>query len=145
MMSHGHRFFRLRADRERRGLVPGIVVATLCCIGLGRMSLGLAQPAENAFATWKDVEASPQFKDVVTALRGGGPFNDAAREFLSTAILPQFESEGNLPALDDVRKKIRDRLLLVIGNGDAIASMRSPATPTATRFYGSTRCCLSVR
>ena len=118
-MSDGHRFFRLRADRGIRGLIPGIVVATLCCTGLGRMSPSLAQPAENAFATWKDVEASPQFKDVVTALRGGGLFNDAAREFLSTAILPQFESEENLPTLDDVRKKIRDRLLLVIGNDDS--------------------------
>jgi hypothetical protein len=120
-MSDGHRFFRLRADRGIRGLIPGIVVATLCCTGLGRMSAGLAQPAENAFATWKDVEASPQFKDVSTALRGGGPFNDAARDFLSTAILPQFESEENLPTLDDVRKKIRDRVLLVIGNDDSFA------------------------
>jgi hypothetical protein len=120
-MSDGHQFFRLRVDRGIRGVVPGIVVATLCCTGLGRMSPALAQPAENAFATWKDVEVSPQFKDVVTALRGGGPFNDAAREFLSTAILPQFESEDNLPSLDDVRKKIRDRLLLVIGNDDSFA------------------------
>lgn len=120
-MSDGHRFFRLRLDRGIRGLVPGIVVATLCCTGLGRMSPGLAQPAGNPPATWKDVEASPQFKEVVTALRAGGPFNDAARELLSTAILSQFESDNNLPVLDDVRKKIRDRVLLVIGNDESFA------------------------
>ncbi len=120
-MSDGQRFLRLRVDRGMGGLVPGIVLAILCCTGLGRMSPGLAQPAGNALATWKDVEASPQFKEVVTALRAGGPFNDAARELLSTAILSQFESDDNLPTLDDVRKKIRDRFLLVIGNDESFA------------------------
>lgn len=118
-MSEIRHLSRLRADRRGRGLIPWIVVAAVFCPGLGRMSPGLGQPPGDAFTTWKDVEASPQFKEVMTALRGGGPFNDAARQLLTTAILPQFDSEENLPTLDDLRKKIRDRFLLAIGNDES--------------------------
>ena len=96
-----------------------VVAATLLWAHLGPIAPASAQPAGEAVATWKDVEASPQFKEVTAALKGGGPFSDAAREFLATVILPQFDVEENLPTLDDVRKKIRDRLLLVIGSNDS--------------------------
>lgn len=96
-----------------------LVAAVVFWAHLGWLAPASAQPAGDAVAAWKDVEASPQFKEVATALKGGGPFGDAAREFLATVILPQFEVAENLPTLDDVRKKIRDRLLLVIGSNDS--------------------------
>lgn len=104
-----------KAGRLRPWLVAIAVGGVLAC---GNRYVS-AQPAGEAFATWKDVEASPRFKEVVAALKGNGPFNDAAREFVSTIVLPLFEKDDGLAALDDVRKKTRDRLLLVIGNDDA--------------------------
>lgn len=118
-MSDYGRHVRHGKVRTASGLLVRLIVATVGCASIGWAAPILAQPAENAFASWKDVEASPQFKEVTTALRGGGAFNDAAREFLTAAILPQFERDDNLPTLDDVRKKIRERILFVIGNEES--------------------------
>lgn len=90
--------------------------AVLSIAGLGGSVPVLAQPPAGEFASWKDVETSPQFKEVTTALKGDGGFNDAARNLVTTAILPQLANDDNLPAIDEVRKKIRDRFLLAIGN-----------------------------
>lgn len=98
--------WRLLASSAASLLLLGAVTAT-------------AQPQGDDFATWKDVELSQQFKDQVAALKGGGAFNDAARTFLDTVLLAQFERDGNRAVLDDVRKKIRDRFLLVISNPQA--------------------------
>lgn len=93
-----------------------VTAAGLCLGGPGGSPPALAQPPAGEFASWKDAEMSPQFKAVTTALKGGGPFNDAARDCIATVILPQLDTDENLPTLDDIRKKIRDRFLLAIGN-----------------------------
>lgn len=85
-------------------------------IGMAGPPSALGQPPAAGFATWKDVELSPQFKEVITSLKSGGPFTDAARDYVASVILPQFDKDENLPTLDEVRKKIRDRLLLTIGD-----------------------------
>lgn len=96
--------------------LAAVSAAVLAVAGPGVSRPGLAQPPAGEFVSWKDVELSPRFKEVTTALKGGGPFNDAARDLVATVILPQFNSADNLPTLDDVRKKIRDRFLLAIGS-----------------------------
>lgn len=93
-----------------------VTAAGLCLGGPGGSPPALAQPPAAEFATWKDVELSTDFKEITTALKGGGPFNDAARALVADVILPQLDADDNLPTLDDVRKKIRDRFLLAIGN-----------------------------
>ncbi len=96
---------------------PGFLLAVVLCVGgPAAPQPALAQPPAAGFATWKDVELSPQFKELVAGLKGDGPFNDTARELVVSVILPQLGSAENLPTLDDVRKKIRDRFLLAIGN-----------------------------
>lgn len=93
-----------------------ITAAAVCMAAIGDSSPARAQPPAGEFANWKDVELSPQFKEVTTALKGGGPFNDTTRDFVSSVILPQLDKEENLSMLDDVRKKIRDRVLLAISS-----------------------------
>lgn len=99
--------------------LPTLAVVTavgICLGGLGGFPPALAQPPAGEFASWKDVELSTQFKEIIAALKGGGPFNDAARTLVADVILPQLDNDENLPTLDDIRKKIRDRFLLGIGD-----------------------------
>jgi hypothetical protein len=111
----------------RRGWVKAaLLLAALVSLGSpGACLPAFAQPPADGFATWKDVELSPQFKEVVAGLKSDGAFNDVARNFVTSVILPQFDKAENLPTLDDVRKKIRDRLLLAIGNEAAFTEAGS--------------------
>lgn len=100
------------------------------CLGVAVTGLAIlpamvsarAQDAGQAGAatTWKDVEQSAAFKEMATAIKGSGySFDDTAKTFLQTSLFPLLEHEANRPTLDDVRKKIRDRFLLGIGNDQA--------------------------
>lgn len=75
-----------------------------------------AQPPADAFPTWKDLEASQEFRDTIAALKGGAALDDTSRSFLETAVLAQLSRDGNRAELADVRKKIRDRVLLIMND-----------------------------
>jgi hypothetical protein len=112
---------------DRRGWVKAALLL-VALVSLGRPGACLpafAQPPVDGFASWKEVELSPQFKEVVAGLKSDGAFNDAARDFVTSVILPQFDKAENLPTLDDVRKKIRDRFLLAIGSEAAFTEAGS--------------------
>ncbi|MFM7035353.1 MAG: hypothetical protein ACKOYJ_09295 [Planctomycetia bacterium] len=111
-----HRAAFARRLHCRRGIV---VLALMACWSGTWPTEARGQDQADGSPSWKNVEASQQFKDVVTALKGPGPLTDEARAFLEQSILPQLESDANRATLDDTRKKIRDRILLVIGNDAA--------------------------
>lgn len=109
--------FRGVAHQMRRGM---LCLLALTVYGVGTsLTPATGQEQADAPSAWKDVELSPEFKELLTALKANGPFNDAARGFLEASILPQLESDANRSTLDEIRKKIRDRFLLSIGNEQA--------------------------
>lgn len=120
MPDHRQSLSGLPSPRTRGFSTPllstAVITAVVCGFGLRGALPALAQPPAGGFVSWKDVELSPQFKEVTTALKGEGRFDDTAREFVASVILPQLDIDENLPTLGDVRKKIRDRFLLAIGN-----------------------------
>ncbi|MFM8633326.1 MAG: hypothetical protein ACKOEX_00690 [Planctomycetia bacterium] len=96
-----------------------VMLAFLACWSAAWPTGARGQDQAEESPSWKTLEASQQFKDVVTALKGTGPLTDEARAFLEQSTLSQLESDANRATLDDTRKKIRDRILLVIGNDAA--------------------------
>lgn len=115
-------FLESRSWRRKHRLPALPVIAAACLVILAAVASARAQDAEQAggVTTWKDVEQSAAFKEIATAIKGGGyAFDDAAKTFLQTSLFPLLEHEANRPTLDDVRKKIRDRFLLAIGNDQA--------------------------
>lgn len=87
-----------------------LVGLCLCCMGPV-----MGQP-EVSFTKWSDVESSQQFRDLVTSLKNGGAFDDSRKNFISDVVLPQFANDNNFEILDDVRKRVRDRILMSISS-----------------------------
>lgn len=111
-------------SRLRRWSEPSWQVALLLvCFVPGSTSPLFAQPPDDAFRSWTDVEKSPRFKEVSDALKSGGALDEATRDFVTKILLTQFEKDENLPTLHDIRKKIRDRFLLPIGNDEVFTQV----------------------
>lgn len=108
-------------DAGIRQRLRGVTLALLaCCMMPIWLKPSAAQPPADAFPTWKDLEASQEFKDTIAALKGGAALDDKSRSFLETSVLAQVSRDGNRAELADVRKKIRDRVLLIM-NDQALA------------------------
>lgn len=89
------------------------------CLPLAWAEPSMSQPAGDAAPTWKDFEASQPFKDAIGGLKGAAALDDDDRAFLEASVLGQLSQDGNLVELADVRKKIRERVLMIIGNDQA--------------------------
>ncbi|MCE9630730.1 MAG: hypothetical protein K8S94_08480 [Planctomycetia bacterium] len=92
-------------------------------------STAVAQDEEPAFASWSKVEATQEMRDYQAKLKKG-EFDESARKFLETSILPQLAAEKNMPTIERVRRRLRD---VALNERDADAAALDKANDTATR------------
>jgi hypothetical protein len=80
---------------------------------------GFGQDGDARFAGWAKVESAAETRTYREAMKGGGPFDQAARGFLEEIALPQLALEANRSMIERVRKRIREYLLADITNEKA--------------------------
>ena len=72
-------------------------------------------PLKNA--AWSKIEQDE--KRYKEALKSGGAFDAAAKDFVTKKVIPQLASDANRPMIDQRRRRMRDMLLLGIDNDGA--------------------------
>jgi hypothetical protein len=77
------------------------------------------QDSDPRFAGWAKVESAAETRTYREAMKGGGPFDQAARGFLEEIALPQLALEANRSTIERVRKRMREFLLADIANEKA--------------------------
>jgi hypothetical protein len=80
---------------------------------------GFGQDGDPRFAGWAKVESAAETRTYREAMKGGGPFDQAARGFLEEIALPQLALEANRSTIERVRKRMREFLLADIANEKA--------------------------
>jgi hypothetical protein len=94
----------LQSRLHAAAIVGGIALATAG-------GAAIAQGDDTRFADWGKVELATETRGFKEAMRAGGAFDAAARGFLEQIALPQLALEANRPAIERVRRKIREFLL----------------------------------
>ena len=89
----------------------------------------VGQDAEPAFASWSKIEATQEMRDYQAKLKKG-EFDESARMFLETAILPQLAAEKNIPTIERTRRRLRD---IALNERDTDAAALDKANDTARR------------
>ena len=80
---------------------------------------GFGQDGDARFAGWAKVESAAETRSYREAMKGGGPFDQAARGFLEEIALPQLALEANRSTIERIRKRMREYLLADIANEKA--------------------------
>ena len=84
----------------------------------GGMLAGLASAQEPKYSSWKQVEAAPETRDFLVAMKGGGGLDAAATTYLEEIVFPQLAMPENQGDLDEVRDRLRTRILGSFANDD---------------------------
>ena len=95
-----------------------LLVALAVC-GLAATRAVRGQEAEAKYSIWSKVENARETSELRQQLRDGGPFDAKARDFVVQVVLPQLGLEANRPAIERVRRRIRDLLLADIADEKA--------------------------
>jgi hypothetical protein len=66
---------------------------------------------EPKYSSWKQVEAAPETRDFLTAMKGGGGIDASASTYLEEIVFPQFSLPENRGDLDEVRNRVLTRIL----------------------------------
>jgi hypothetical protein len=61
---------------------------------------GFGQDGDARFAGWAKVESAAETRNYREAMKGGGPFDQAARGFLEEIALPQLALEANRSTIE---------------------------------------------
>ena len=80
---------------------------------------GFGQDGDARFTGWAKVESAAETRNYREAMKGGGPFDQAARGFLEEIALPQLALEANRSTIERIRKRMREYLLADIANEKA--------------------------
>ncbi len=80
---------------------------------------GVGQDGDARFAGWAKLESAAETRNYREAMKGGGPFDQAARGFLEEIALPQLALEANRSTIERIRKRMREYLLADIANEKA--------------------------
>jgi hypothetical protein len=86
----------------------GRAICGLACVVL---MVGTASSQEPKYESWKQVEAAPETRDFLTAMKGGGDLDATARTYLEEIVLPQFALPENAGELDELRNRLKTRIL----------------------------------
>jgi hypothetical protein len=101
------------ASLLRRSLV------TLSVCGLFAAAPVPGQEPDPKYSTWSKVENAKETGELRQQLRDGGPFDAKARDFVVQVMLPQLGTEANRPAIERVRRRMRDLLFADIADEKA--------------------------
>ncbi len=97
----------------------GCCCAVVCAAAMGGgMLAGLASAQEPKYSSWKQVEAAPETRDFLVAMKGGGGLDAAATTYLEEIVFPQLAMPENQGDLDEVRDRLRTRILGSFANDD---------------------------
>jgi hypothetical protein len=105
-----------QAHRRLRRRVNAVLAAGIM---LTAAANGFGQDGDPLFAGWAKVESAAETRTYREAMKGGGPFDQAARGFLEEIALPQLALEANRSTIERVRKRMREFLLADIANEKA--------------------------
>jgi hypothetical protein len=83
-------------------------IGALACVVL---IVGTANSQEPKYESWKQVEAAPETRDFLATMKGGGDLDAAAKTYLEEIVLPQFALPGNAGELDELRNRLKTRIL----------------------------------
>jgi len=100
-----------------RSSLPAAVVC--CCLATAVLCSAPVARAQPVAVDWRQVETSQELTDYRLALRNGG-FDAAAKAFLTDIALPQLGLPANRPAIERVRRRMRELLC-----GDAASEPRA--------------------
>ena len=89
----------------------GFCGAALCAVAMAGGVVTLASAQEPKYSSWKQVEAAPETRDFLTAMKGGGGLDAATSTYLEEVVFPQFTMPDNQGDLDEVRDRMRTRIL----------------------------------
>ena len=92
----------------------GAVAAAALSVGVA----GEAFAQEPKYSSWKQVEAAPETREFLTAMKSGGGLDASASTYLEEIVFPQFTMPENQGDLDEVRDRIQTRILGSFGTDD---------------------------
>ena len=72
---------------------------------------GRAVGQDPKYSSWKQVEAAPETREFLSTMKGGGSLDGAAMTYLEEIVFPQFTLPDNRADLDEVRNRLRTRIL----------------------------------
>ena len=102
------------------------ILATITALAVA-MATAQAQEPPAAFSSWTKLEASEEMRGYIGKLKKG-EFDDEARQFLETRILPQLAAEKNRPTIERVRRRLRE---VALGERESEAAALEKANAAA--------------
>lgn len=110
--------------RLLRHLMPPLAFALL----LANAATG--QDADSPVTSWTRIEGGDEMREYQAKLKKKDGFDDAARGFLETTVLPQLAAEKNRSTIERIRRRIRE---VALSERDADATALDLANDAAAR------------